>query len=198
MSAQPRPDPAGAPPGARAASRPRLRRAIATPDPGGAAVRTASVIAFASIGAGAIHAAAAKVDGAESGLYLAFFLTVAAAQLLWGAIVLARAPRWFLAAGLAGNLAVLGTWVASRTAGLPVGPAAGTTLPVGFPDAVTAFLEAVIAGGAAWLLVRRAAPERSVRSAPSTAAVAAVVVAALAVVAILAELGAIGFLPAAA
>jgi hypothetical protein len=166
--------------------------------PGDSAARVASTIAFGSIGAGAIHAAAARIDGAESALYLAFFLTVAAAQLLWGAIVLARAPRWLLAAGLAGHLLVLGTWVASRTAGLPVGPAAGARLPVGFPDAVTAFLEAVIVGGAAWLLLRRAAPERSVRRAPLAAAVAAVVVAALAVFGILVELGAVGLLPAAA
>jgi hypothetical protein len=198
MSAQPRPDPAEVPAAATGTSRPRLHRANATVDRGDSAARVASTIAFASIGAGAIHAAAARIDGAESGLYLAFFLTVAAAQLLWGAIVLVRAPRWFLALGLAGHLVVLGTWVASRTAGLPVGPAAGAPMPVGFPDAVTAFLEAVIVGGAVWLLIRRADADRSLGRAPVAAAVSVVVVAALVVLAILVELGAVGFLPAAA
>lgn len=58
---------------------------------------------------------------------LAFFSVVAAAQLVWGVVSMAEAPRWWLAVGAAGNLVVVITWVVSRTVGLPVGEYAGIT-----------------------------------------------------------------------
>ena len=61
---------------------------------------------------------------------LAFFSVVAAAQLVWGVVSMAEAPRWWLALGAAGNLVVVATWVVSRTVGLPLGDYAGITLPV--------------------------------------------------------------------
>src|SRR4051794_579959 len=90
------------------------------PERGPARILTA--IALASIGAGAIHVAAAATDGVDSGAqYLAFFTVVAAAQIVWGTVALARAPRWWLALGALGNLLVMAMWVASRTAGIPFG-----------------------------------------------------------------------------
>src|SRR5262252_5158059 len=98
-------------------------------DPDRKAARVLSVIAMASIAAGAINLAAAATVGSSNAQNLAFFTVVGVAQVIWAAIALARAPRWWLALGAAGNLVVAATWVLSRTVGLPVGPEAGITLP---------------------------------------------------------------------
>jgi hypothetical protein len=111
-------------------------------DPDRNPARVLSAIALASIAAGAINLAAAATVGRDSSTQtLAFFVVVAAAQLVWGAVALARAPRWWLALGAVGNLVVVATWVVSRTAGLPVGEFAGSTLPVGFADGLATALE---------------------------------------------------------
>jgi hypothetical protein len=124
-------------------------------DPDRNPARVLTAIALASVAAGAINIAAAATVGRDSSTQtLAFFVLVAAAQLVWGAGALARAPRWWLALGALGNLLVVATWMASRTVGLPVGEYAGSTLPVGFPDGLATVLEAVTVVGAAALLVR--------------------------------------------
>jgi hypothetical protein len=154
--------------------------------------RVLSAIALASIAAGAINIAAAATVGRDSTQSLAFFVVVAAAQLVWGAVALARAPRWWLALGAVGNLVVVATWVVSRTVGLPVGEFAGIMLPVGFPDGLATALEAVTVVGAAVLLVRGRGPARSVARSPGVTVAAAVVVGALALVGVLQQAGAIG------
>jgi hypothetical protein len=154
--------------------------------------RVLSAIALASIAAGAINIAAAATVGRDSTQSLAFFVVVAAAQLVWGAVALAQAPRWWLALGAVGNLVVVATWVVSRTVGLPVGEFAGITLPVGFPDGLATALEAVTVVGAAALLVRGRGPARSVARSPGVTVAAAVVVGALALVGVLQQAGAIG------
>ena len=53
------------------------------------AARVVSVIALTSIAAGAIH--------------------VAAAEIVWGVVALAWAPRWWLALGALGNAVVVAT-----------------------------------------------------------------------------------------
>jgi hypothetical protein len=162
-------------------------------DPDRITARVLSAIALASIAAGAINLAAAATVGRDSSTQtLAFFVVVAAAQLGWGAVALARAPRWWLALGAVGNLVVAATWVVSRTVGLPVGEYAGITLPVGFPDGLATALEAVTVVGAAALLVRRRGPARSVARSPGATIAAAVVVGALALVGVLSQAGAIG------
>jgi hypothetical protein len=169
------------------------RRADPDRDP----ARVLSAIALASIAAGAINLAAAATVGRDSSTQtLAFFVVVAAAQLVWGAVALARAPRWWLALGAVGNLVVVATWVVSRTVGLPVGEFAGSTLPVGFPDGLATALEAVIVVGAAALLVRGRGPARSVARSPGVTAAAAVLVGALALVGVLSQTGTIGSSPA--
>jgi hypothetical protein len=154
--------------------------------------RVVSVIALASIAAGAINIAAAATIGRDSGQNLAFFGVVGAAQLVWGAIALARAPRWWLALGALGNLVVVATWVVSRTVALPFGAYAGVTLPVKFPDTLATALEAVVVVGAAALMVRGRAPARSLTRSPGVTAAAAVVVGALALGGVLSQAGAIG------
>jgi hypothetical protein len=165
-------------------------------DPDRNPARVLSAIALASIAAGAINLAAAATVGRDSAQNLAFFVVVAAAQLVWGAVALARAPRWWLALGAVGNLVVVATWVVSRTVGLPVGEYAGITLPVGFPDALATALEAVTVAGAAALLVRGRGPARSVARSPGVTVAAAVVVGALALVGVLSQTDAIGSSPA--
>jgi hypothetical protein len=155
--------------------------------------RVLTAIALTSIAAGAINIAAAATVGRDSSTQtLAFFVVVAAAQLVWGAVALVRAPRWWLALGAIGNLLVVATWLVSRTVGLPVGEYAGITLPVGFADGLATVLEAVTVVGAAALLVRGRAPTRSPARSPGATVAAAVVIGALALVGVLSQAGAIG------
>ena len=189
MSAQPRWEPTQPTPRPVSASGPRT-------DPDRNPARVLSAIALASIAAGAINLAAAATVGRDSSTQtLAFFVVVAAAQLVWGAVALARAPRWWLALGAVGNLVVVATWVVSRTVGLPVGEFAGTTLPVGFSDGLATALEAVTVIGAVALLGRGRDPARLVARSPGATVAAAVLVGALGLVGVLAQAGAIGSSP---
>jgi uncharacterized membrane protein YgcG len=162
-------------------------------DPDRSPARVLSAIALASIAAGAINLAAAATVGRDSSTEtLAFFVVAAAAQLAWGAVALARAPRWWLALGAVGNLLVAATWVVSRTVALPVGEFAGMTLPVGFADGLATALEAVTVVGAVALLVQGRGPARSPARSPGATVAAAVVVGALALVGVLSQTGVIG------
>ena len=160
------------------------------------AARVLSAIALASVAAGAINIAAAATVGRGSTQNLAFFAVVAAAQLLWGAAAMVRAPRWWLALGAVGNLVVVVTWVVSRTAGLPLGAYAGITLPVRFPDGLATALEVVIVAGAALLVIRGHGPVRSLARSPRVAVAAAVVAAALTLAGVLSQADAFGSSPA--
>jgi uncharacterized membrane protein YgcG len=161
-------------------------------DPDRSPARVLTTIALTSIAAGAINIAAAATVGRDNAQNLAFFAVVAVAQLAWGAVALARAPRWWLALGALGNLLVVATWVVSRTVGLPVGEYAGMQLPVGFADGLATALEAVTVVGATALLIRGRGPARSPARSPRATVAAAVVVGALAQVGVLAQAGAIG------
>src|SRR6185312_14397433 len=165
-------------------------------DPDRNPARALSVIAMASIAAGAINLAAAATIGSSNAQYLAFFTVVGVAQVAWAAAALAWAPRWWLALGAAGNLVVVATWVLSRTAGLPAGPEAGIRLPVRFPDGLATALEVVVISGAAALLAWRPVPARSAARSPGVAIAAAVVAGVLALGGVLAQTGAIGSAPA--
>src|SRR5919204_1746857 len=165
-------------------------------DPDRYPARVLSAIALASLAAGAINIAAAATVGRDSTQNLAFFSVVAAAQLVWGVVSMAQAPRWWLALGAAGNLVVVATWVVSRTVGLPVGEYAGVTLPVGFPDGLATALEVVIVAGAAVLMVRGHGLARSLARSPRVAVAAAVVAAALTVAGVLSQTDAFGSSPA--
>ena len=140
--------------------------------------------------AGAIHVAAAATVGRGSAQNLAFFGVVAAAQIVWGAVALAWAPRWWLALGALGNAVVVATWVVSRTVGLPFGEFAGVVLPVGFADALATIFGAATAVGAAWLAVRGSGPARSAARVRGFALAAAVVIGALGLTGVLSQSGA--------
>jgi hypothetical protein len=112
-------------------------------------------LAAASIGAGLIHASAVPDHGAHAA-QLAFFVTVAGLQLLWGLALLRRAAWPLLIAGATLNLVVVAIWVVSRTAGLPSIPGAEHAEPVGFKDGVSSLLEVVLVMSVAGLLPRAA------------------------------------------
>jgi hypothetical protein len=158
--------------------------------------RVLSAIALASMAAGAINIAAAATVGRGSAQNLAFFVVLGAAQLVWGAVAVVRAPRWWLALGAAGNLVAVVTWVVSRTAGLPIGEYAGVKLPVGFPDTLATVLEVVVVVGAAALTISGPGLARSVARSPRVAVAAAVVAGALTLAGVLSQADAFGSSPA--
>jgi len=103
-------------------------------------------------------------------------------------VVLWRPSRLWLWLGLAGNALVIAVYVASRTAGLPIGPDAGRPEPAGGLDVVSTVLELALVAGCAALLWRPSLADRPVRRmgpfarAASVAAVPAFVVAVTAAV----------------
>jgi hypothetical protein len=139
-------------------------------------------LASLSVGAAAIHFAVIFEHFAEYALYGAFFLVISWAQMIWAAVVLWRPSRLWLWLGAAGNALVVVVYVASRTAGLPVGPDVGNPEPAGGLDVVSAVLELALVAGCAALLWRPSLADRPVRrfgtigTAVSMAAVPAFVV----------------------
>ena len=101
-----------------------------------------------------------------------FFLVIAWAQMIWAAVVLWRPSRLWLWLGLAGNALVLVVYVASRTAGLPIGPDVGHPEPVGGLDVVSAVLELALIAGCAALFWRPSLADRPVRRRGAFAAIA--------------------------
>jgi hypothetical protein len=181
MSAQPRWD------HTEPASRPVGVRTSAGSAESDRAARIVTVIALASIAAGAINVAAAATIGRGSVQNIAFFGVVGAAQLVWGAVTLAWAPRWWLALGALGNAVVVATWVVSRTVGLPFGKYEGIVLPVRFPDSLAQIFAAVTLVGAAALAVRGSGPARSAARVRGFALAAAVVIGALGLAGVLSQ-----------
>ncbi len=75
------------------------------------------VAAFASIGAGAIHAAAIGVHSEHRQAVITFSL-VATAQIGWGVLALVFRSRWFVLLGALVNAAIVGGWVLAKTSGI--------------------------------------------------------------------------------
>jgi hypothetical protein len=120
-------------------------------------------LASLSVGAAAIHFAVIFEHFAEYALYGVFFLVIAWAQMIWAAVVLWRPSRLWLWLGLAGNALVIAVYVASRTAGLPIGPDVGRPEPAGGLDVVSAVLELALVAGCAALLWRPSLADRPAR-----------------------------------
>jgi hypothetical protein len=99
--------------------------------------------AVLAIAAGTIHAVAA-VGHAEHLLFAAFFAALAAAQLVWGALVYRGAERRLLVAGAWGSAAVALLWLITRTIGLPFGPHAGSPEAIGPLDVLATLDEQAI------------------------------------------------------
>ena len=160
-------------------------RASSEPDRNTA--RIVTVIALASIAAGAINIAVAATFASADAQTHAFFGVVGAAQVVWGLLALVWAPRWWLALGALGNAAVVATWLISRTVGLPIGQFAHLVLPVGFTDGLATILEAATAIGAAVLVVRASGATRAAATVRSFALAAAVLIGALGLTGVLSQ-----------
>lgn len=106
--------------------------------------------------AGAIHGSLTTAHFQVWWAYGLFFLVAALAQVLWGLALVTdainprhwgdgwrRARRRLLIAGATGNLALLVTYVVSRTTGVPLGPEQGPQ-SVAVIDVVATMLELTI------------------------------------------------------
>ena len=126
-------------PGTRTGAAPAAPRDTAA---GADAVRLA---AWVSIAAGAIHAIAAIDHFSHYWLYGAVFLVLTYGQVLWGmALLRGRVQRRGLAAALIANVAIVVLWGLTRTIGVPLGPEAGSTEPVGAMDIAVTVDELVL------------------------------------------------------
>jgi hypothetical protein len=65
-----------------------------------------------------------------------------------------RLRRLMYALGAIGNLSILGLYVLTRTAGIPLGPGSGSVEQVGFIDLVAKTAEMLAAAGLVILLVK--------------------------------------------
>ena len=120
-------------------------------------------LAALSVGAAAIHFAVTFEHFNQYQLYGVFFLVVSWAQLIWPAVLLWRPSRWWLWLGIAGNAAILGVYVASRTVGLPFGPDLHHPESSGALDIVSVILEVALIAVCAALLWRPSLADRPVR-----------------------------------
>ncbi|HZU79782.1 MAG TPA: hypothetical protein VE991_07675 [Acidimicrobiales bacterium] len=103
--------------------------------------------ALGSFAAGATHGAVMPAHFRQSAAYGVFFLGAAAAQVALGVVLLTRPSPRLLTAALAGSLAVVALWAASRFWGVPVGPDHGAVEPVGVLDVLATVAELATAVG---------------------------------------------------
>src|SRR5215467_4633345 len=116
--------------------------------PEGIAIAPAlAVAAFASLSAGAIHAAAAGVHSENRAAVVAFSVT-ALVQLVWAVVAFWRSGRAIAWIGAAINLAAFGGWVIAKTSGIGFVKGLDVAESPGFPDTLCAVLAAVAVIGA--------------------------------------------------
>jgi hypothetical protein len=111
-----------------------------------------TVAAVLAILAGLVHVYHAPVHLAQAGSAGAFMLIVGAAQLVGGALLLERPSAGLYCAGISGTLALLVTYVVSRTTGLPVGSHAGHAEAVELVDLISKALEIALLVILCWLV----------------------------------------------
>lgn len=98
---------------------------------------------FASLCAGAIHAAAIGAHSDHDQAVLAF--TIAAAfQLVWGALAIARSSRTLAVIGAVGNLALVGGWVVAKRSGIGFVDGLGAREPVELGDGLAAGMASLV------------------------------------------------------
>jgi hypothetical protein len=158
-------------------SRPKtpIPGALAFEKPVPGSLRTAAI---ASLGAGAIHAAAVGAHSEPRAAAVAFALT-AVLQIGWGALALWKGGRMVSLAGVLVNSAALVGWVLAKTRGIDFVEGLEAKEAVQFADAVAAGFAAVAIVGALLALVGRI--PWSTRPTPTLIGVAAVATVALVV-----------------
>jgi hypothetical protein len=111
-----------------------------------------AVGAVASIGAGAIHAAAIGVHSEHRQAVITFTI-VAAVQLAWGILALLYANRWLAAAGAVANGTAFVGWVMAKTSGIGFIDGLEASEKVQFADFAAAMMALVAVIGAATFVV---------------------------------------------
>lgn len=122
-----------------------------------------------AIVAGLIHILVAPEhfsEATEAGL---FMVTVAAAQIASGILLVTRPSRTVLIAALVGSLLVGAIYIVSRTSGLPVGAHPWSPEPVGQIDLISKVTELALVGLLAYQLVFAAGRRTRETPAPKTA-----------------------------
>lgn len=103
------------------------------------------LLAALSLAAGAVHLWVLPEHRAVWWGYGLFFLATGLGQVLFAFLLLrSLRPARLIVLGMAGNLAILVTFVISRSAGVPVGPHAGEPEAVGRLDYLTTLDEVVL------------------------------------------------------
>ena len=153
-----------------------------------------AVAAFASIGAGAIHAAAIGMHSQHRQAVIAFTI-VATVQLTWGVLALLSSNRWLVLAGAALNTAAVVAWAMSRTSGISFVDGFEAAETVKFADTTAAVLAAVSVAAAVFAVF---AGRRPTSLATPVLVIGAVVTAALAVPAMVSAAGGLSNNPTAA
>jgi len=98
-----------------------------------------------SIGAGFLHLLYAPVHFEGASEVGFFFVIVGVDQIAAGLLLLLGISTLpLMLATLGGTLAVIVIYIATRTTGLPLGPTAGQTEPLGFFDGLITALEALV------------------------------------------------------
>src|SRR3954453_11383483 len=90
-----------------------------------------AVAAALSLWSGYIHFVFMQSHWQEWWAYGAFFLAAGVGQLLYAPLLLRFRWTWLLLVGIAGNVAIVGMYLVSRTAGPPLGPHAHAIEPAG-------------------------------------------------------------------
>jgi hypothetical protein len=98
-------------------------------------------IAACSIIAAGVHLDVIGEHFRESAWYGSFFLGLTITQLTFAACVVIRPSRALIKAGALASLGVILLWAATRTTGIPLGPAAGQTEPIGVLDVAATLAE---------------------------------------------------------
>jgi hypothetical protein len=116
---------------------------VAAPAARRRAARTAAVL---SLGVAWVHLAYTASHFRQWWAYGAFFLATGVGQALFAPLVLRRPQPWVALAGIAGNTAIVGMYILSRTTGPPLGPHARVPEEAGAIDLATTATEVVIVG----------------------------------------------------
>jgi hypothetical protein len=108
--------------------------------------RRAGTAAALSLAAAWVHLAYAAPHLRQWWAYGAFFLATGAGQALFAPLILRRPRAWVIAAGVAGNVAIIAMYVVSRTYGPPLGPHARVPEVAGPIDLATTAVEVCLVG----------------------------------------------------
>lgn len=111
-------------------------------------------LAAFSASAGVAHLVLAPVHAGGSTVEAVVFALVGWFQLVFAAVILVRPSRPALIIAIPTNLAFIGVWAYSRTAGLPIGAHPGQAEAVGPIDTTTVVLEAAVVLFAAMAIAR--------------------------------------------